>query len=178
MTTTSIDRACPAPDAGTETEPQGRGQAARAHHEGACGQDGRVRELPVADCERWLAVDSEDAREGRGGAGRGSPVRGPSTAPNFEASTGGGANGNSPTYSVTVKATDSSNASDTVEVTVNVTNVDEDGMLTLLNRQPVDGVELLTELTDIDGETSDPTWKWEKVHEPDVGLDRHRRSRG
>ena len=62
--------------------------------------------------------------------------------PNFEASTGGGANGTSPTYSVTVKATDSSGADDTEDVTVEVTNVDEDGTLTLLNRQPVDGVEL------------------------------------
>ena len=71
-------------------------------------------------------------------------------------------------YQVTVKATDSSDVSDTVEVTVNVTNVDEDGTLTLLNRQPVDGVELLTELTDIDSimpglsDLTIQTWKWEK----------------
>ena len=82
--------------------------------------------------------------------------------PNFEASTGGGANGTSPTYSVTVKATDSSGADDTEDVTVEVTNVDEDGTLTLLNRQPLDGVELDTELTDIDGPTTPTTWKWEK----------------
>ena len=55
-----------------------------------------------------------------------------------------------------------------MEVTVNVTNVDEDGTLTLLNRQPVDGVELLTELTDIDriedalSDLDIQTWKWEK----------------
>ena len=34
----------------------------------------------VADCERWQAVDSEDAREGRGGAWERSPARGSSTA--------------------------------------------------------------------------------------------------
>ena len=44
MTTTSIDR--------TEKRAQGGGAAARAHHEGACGADGRVRWLPFADCER------------------------------------------------------------------------------------------------------------------------------
>ena len=96
--------------------------------------------------------------------------------PNYEASTGGGTDGTSATYSVTVVATDSSYdadvsttaGKDTVEVTVNVTNVDEDGMLTLLNRQPVDGVELLTELTDIDriedalSDLDIQTWKWEK----------------
>ena len=87
--------------------------------------------------------------------------------------------GTSPTYSVTVVATDSSNATARQRhVTVEVTNVDEDGTLTLSNRQPVDGVELTAELTDIDGATSDPDLEVGKVHEPDVGLDRHRRSRG
>ena len=33
----------------------------------------------VADCERGQAVDSEDAGEGRGGAGRGPRIRGSST---------------------------------------------------------------------------------------------------
>ena len=82
--------------------------------------------------------------------------------PDYEESTGGGVNGTSPTYEVTVVATDGSSATDTLDVTVEVTNMDEDGTLTLLNRQPVDGVELATELTDIDGTTSAPTWKWEK----------------
>ena len=98
--------------------------------------------------------------------------------PNYEAAAD--TDGNN-TYQVTVKATDSSggdDASATVEVTVNVTNVDEDGTLTLSSRQPVDGIELETELTDIDGTTSDTTWKWEKSTRPDVGLDRHRRGHG
>ena len=50
-------------------------------------------------------------------------------------------------YQVTVVATDSSNTMDELEVTVNVTNEDEDGTLTLSNRQPVDGIELTAELT-------------------------------
>ena len=83
-------------------------------------------------------------------------------SPNYEMATGGGPTGMSNTYSVMVVATDSSTASDTVEVTVNVTNVDEAGMLTLSTLQPVDGILLDTEFTDIDGEPSAPTWKWEK----------------
>ena len=79
--------------------------------------------------------------------------------PNYEAAADTGENN---IYEVTVKATDSSGGDDTVVVTVNVTNVDEDGMLTLLNRQPVDGIALDTELADIDGATSDLTRKWEK----------------
>ncbi len=50
---------------------EGCGKAARAHHEGACGPDGRECGIPVADCERRQAVDAEDAGEGRGGLGRG-----------------------------------------------------------------------------------------------------------
>ena len=77
--------------------------------------------------------------------------------PNYEMTAGG-----NNVYSITITATDSDMQTDTEEVTVEVTNVDEDGTLTLLNRQPVDGIDLTTELTDIDGATSDPTWKWEK----------------
>ena len=93
--------------------------------------------------------------------------------PNYEAAVDGD---NDNMYQVTVVATDSSYdaevsttaGKDTVEVTVEVTNVDEDGTLTLLNRQPVDGIELLTELTDIDSrepnlsDLTGQTWKWEK----------------
>ena len=47
-------------------------------------------------------------------------------------------------------------------VTVTVTNVNEEGTVTLSTRQPVDGIELTATLSDIDGDTSDPTWKWER----------------
>ena len=96
--------------------------------------------------------------------------------PNYESAKNDGTGETANTYVVTVVATDSSydadlNANagkDTVEVTVNVTNEDEDGTLTLLNRQPVDGVELTTALTDIDStlanlsDLTGHTWKWEK----------------
>ena len=80
MTTTSIDRACPAPDAGRDRA-QGRGQAAGAHHEGACGEDGRESASYLSQIANGAqAVDSQDAREGRGGAWERSPGREPSTA--------------------------------------------------------------------------------------------------
>ena len=50
---------------------EGCGKAARAHHEGACGEDGRECGLPVGAFDGAYAVDSEDAGEGRGGLGRG-----------------------------------------------------------------------------------------------------------
>ena len=70
--------------------------------------------------------------------------------PNFEAPTGG-AGDNSTTYSVTVVASDGGTLMDTQEVTVNVTNVDEPGMITLSSLQPQAGVELTATLTDPDG---------------------------
>ena len=45
-----------------------------------------------------------------------------------------------------VVATDSSGETPHTGVTVNVTNVDEDGTLTLSNRQPVDGIALTLSL--------------------------------
>ena len=47
-------------------------------------------------------------------------------------------------------------------VTVTVTNADEAGTLTLSTLQPVDGIELTTTLTDIDGAVTDVTYKWAK----------------
>ena len=85
--------------------------------------------------------------------------------PNYEAAADAGGNN---VYNIMIIATDSSNATDTEDVTVEVTNVDEDGTLTLSSRQPVDGIELETELTDIDSiesdrtDLTDETWKWEK----------------
>ena len=63
MTTTSIDR--------TETELRAAARRRGLTMKEACGQDGRVCELPVDDCDGAQALDSEDDREGRGGAGRG-----------------------------------------------------------------------------------------------------------
>ena len=73
-------------------------------------------------------------------------------SPDFENATGGGSNGSSNTYTVTVQASDGEEATTATRiVTVNVTNADEAGTLTLSTLQPVDGIELTTTLTDIDG---------------------------
>ena len=47
-------------------------------------------------------------------------------------------------------------------VTVEVTNVDEPGVVTLSARQPMAGVLLTATLTDPDGATSNAEWQWQK----------------
>ena len=82
--------------------------------------------------------------------------------PNFEDPTGGGAVGNSATYSVTVSASDGGTMMDTKDVMVNVTNVDEPGMITLSSLQPQAGVVLAGTLTDPDGAASGTKLRWER----------------
>ena len=47
-------------------------------------------------------------------------------------------------------------------MTINVTNVDEDGAVTLSPEQPKIGTELTAALTDADGGVSDASWRWER----------------
>ena len=54
-------------------------------------------------------------------------------------------------YNVTVVVTDSDNNTDSRDVAVTVTNVEEDGTVTLSNLQPEDGVPITATLTDPDG---------------------------
>ena len=63
-------------------------------------------------------------------------------------------------YSVTVIATDPSNRSDSITVTITVDNVDEDGSVTLSSLQPQVGTELTATLDDPDGDPSSVTWEW------------------
>ena len=63
-------------------------------------------------------------------------------------------------YTVTVIATDPSDKSDTITVTITVDNVDEDGSVTLSSLQPQVGTELTPTLEDPDGEPSGVTWQW------------------
>ena len=78
------------------------------------------------------------------------------SSPNYEAS-------DDNTYEITVQASDGvEQTTATRPVIVNVTNVDEAGTLTLSTLQPVDGIQLITMLTDIDGEVTADTWKWAK----------------
>ena len=63
-------------------------------------------------------------------------------------------------YSVIVIATDPSNKSDSITVTITVDNVDEDGAVTLSSLQPQVGTQLTATLTDPDGDPSNVTWQW------------------
>ena len=70
---------------------------------------------------------------------------------------------NTNTYMVTLKASDGTEVgTDTHEVTVMVTNVDEDGKVTLSLMPPVVGAELTAMLTDLDGDVSGEAWQWSK----------------
>ena len=65
------------------------------------------------------------------------------------------------TYLVRVEATDGANVG-TLDVTVNVTNVEEAGSILLSSRQPQAGTRLTATLTDPDGRISGVTWEWER----------------
>ena len=56
--------------------------------------------------------------------------------------------------------TDSKNQTDRLNVTVTITNVDEEGAVTLSSVQPRIGVPLTATLTDPDGTPTDVKWQW------------------
>ncbi len=66
------------------------------------------------------------------------------------------------TYTVKVIATDTSDAKDTIAVTINVNNVDEPGKVSLTWTRLQAGAEVEASLTDPDGNVSGVTWHWEK----------------
>ncbi len=63
-------------------------------------------------------------------------------------------------YTVDVTATDPAGAQDTVTVTISVTNVDEDGTVTLSTADPMFGEEITGTVSDIDGDPTGVTWQW------------------
>ena len=80
--------------------------------------------------------------------------------PNFEEPTGGGPTGTDTTYSVTIVAGDSSLTA-TWDLTINVTQVDEDGVIDLGTLQPKVGTEITATLTDPESDSPSPlTWQW------------------
>ena len=93
--------------------------------------------------------------------------------PNFEDPDDAGGNN---TYEVIVEARDALDTA-TQDVTVNVTNVDEAGRLTLSSQQPQVGTELTATLTDLDGGLSGQSWTWERSRNRRE-LDDHRRRFG
>ena len=74
-------------------------------------------------------------------------------------------------YSVTVQVRDSKDADDNADtawdayiaVTVNVTNVDEDGIVDLTMTTPEENVELSATLADPDGGVSNLSWEWQRA---------------
>ena len=78
-------------------------------------------------------------------------------SPNFEAP--GDADKDN-TYELTVGARDADGIRGTRDIEVKVTNVNEDGTVTLSAVQPRVGVPVTASLTDIDGQVSGVTWQW------------------
>ena len=84
-------------------------------------------------------------------------------SPNYEMAMGGGASGTSNTYTVTVVATDADGVMTEKEVTVEVTNLDEAGSVTLSTVAPYPGVNLTATHSDPDGAVSaSEEWQWSK----------------
>ena len=65
-------------------------------------------------------------------------------------------------FAVTITATDPSGGTDTIDVRVNVTNVDEPGVVSLSATMPVVGVPNTATLTDPDGSVSGESWTWSR----------------
>ena len=78
-----------------------------------------------------------------------------------------------PSLSVVVQVSDGMNAShnpdtaidDTITVTVNLTNADERGRVSLSPEEPVSGTAVVASLTDPDGGETSITWQWAKSHD-------------
>ena len=63
-------------------------------------------------------------------------------------------------YEVTVWVSDDRNASDDVDVTITITNVDEAGTVSVSLEQPEVGTALVVSLSDLDGLVSNISWQW------------------
>ena len=94
-----------------------------------------------------------------------------SKSPDYEAA---GDENTDNTYAVTVVATDADGMATNKEVTVEVTNVDEDGTVTLSALQPAPGVNFTATLTDIDNGSEDLTagaaWQWSRSRSRTSGF--------
>ena len=119
------------------------------------GGTGPVDTYQATDPERATIVwtlegdDAEDFSISSGG------VLTFSERPDFEAS------GGDPVYNVTVRASDGGTLSDTIDVTITVTNVDEPGEITLSTLQPQENEEVTATTTDPDEVTGGSiTWRW------------------
>ena len=106
----------------------------------------------------WSLVgdDASDFRLSGSGPGRGLRF---ATAPNFESP---GDDGTDNVYQVTVKVKDTGTPADSslLDVTVTVTNVDEEGTVTLSPMAPRVGQDLTATLSDPDGGEENVRWTW------------------
>ena len=93
------------------------------------------------------------------------------SSPDFESPQGGNAD-NSNTYVVTVQASDGGDDTTAKEVlTIEVTNVEEPGTVTLSTLQPQVGVAITATLTDPDDATATTvTWQWYRGNSEIVGA--------
>ena len=73
-----------------------------------------------------------------------------------------------PSYTVTVTATDPSGLVGSITVTISVGNVDEPGTVSISPSQFQVGTELTASLTDPDGTISGVTWQWDKADTDDT----------
>ena len=83
-------------------------------------------------------------------------------SPDYETPKGGTA-GTSNTYEVMVRAADETRRVDPKAVTVNVTNVDEAGKVTLSARRPQTDTAFTAEVSDPDDNVADDKWQWAKA---------------
>ena len=81
-----------------------------------------------------------------------------------------------PSYSVGVTARDNRGGSVNITVAVAVTNVEEQGTVTLNPDRPLVGTALTASLTDPDGGVTGETWQWSRSDAADGHLHRYRRS--
>ena len=72
-------------------------------------------------------------------------------------------------YGITVEASDGTTAATTLGVTVAVTNVDEDGKISLDEVEPRVGTKITVSLTDPDDGVNSVTWTWATSSSPTMG---------
>ena len=74
-------------------------------------------------------------------------------------------------YEVTVTATDAQNTSDTVTLTIEVTDVEHEGTVSLPLTQPRVGSPVQASLSDPDGGVTGTTWQWERSDDGVTGWE-------
>ena len=69
---------------------------------------------------------------------------------------------------MTVQSTDSGANTGSLDITVTVGNVNENGVVTLSNLQPEDGIAITAKLTDPDGGVTGVKWQWQAGGNDDI----------